>query len=122
MQRDGVCGCSFFTDMAYQPPKKLLRSSYRKEAWKNTEKIVRKLKKVLPISEMHLMGSFTGRKSRPADVDFMVLVHTPKNSKKNWSVDLVIAPDNKHGKEVLEDNKKWVKQRYGLQAGHIRLL
>ena len=102
------------------PPKKLLQSSYRRELWKNAEEIVRKIEKVLPISEMHLMGSFTSKKTRPADVDFMVLLRTPQNRKKNWSVDLVIAPDNKHGKEVLENNKKWVQQRYGKKSGHIR--
>lgn len=102
------------------PPKELLNSPYRKELWKNVQKIIRKIEKVIPISEMHLMGSFTSQKSRPSDVDFMVLLHTPQNSKKKWSVDLVIAPDNKHGREVLEDNKKWVKQRYGRKSGHIR--
>ena len=102
------------------PPKELLDSPYRKELWKNVQKVVKKIEKVLPISEMHLMGSFNSKKKRPADVDFMVLLHTPKNKDKNWSVDLVIAPDNKHGREVLEDNKKWVKQRYGSKSGHIK--
>ena|SRR3989338_11013218 len=106
--------------MKKQPPKNLLKSKYRKEMWKNVEVIVQKIKKVLPISEMHLMGSFTSKKSRPSDVDFMVLLHTSANKKKNWSVDLVIVPDNEHGKEVLEDNKKWVQQRYGKKSGHIK--
>ena len=106
--------------MKKQPPKQLLKSAYRKEMWQNVETIVRKIEKVLPISEMHLMGSFTSKKNRPSDVDFIVLLHTPANKKKNWSVDLVIAPDNKHGREVLEDNKKWVQQRYGEKSGHIR--
>lgn len=81
---------------------------------------MRKIEKVLPISEMHLMGSFNSRKKRPADVDFIVLLKTPHNQKKNWSLDLVIAPDNKHGKELLEDNKKWVRQQYGVKSGHVR--
>lgn len=107
--------------MAYKvPPKELLDSPYRKELWKNVRKIVKKIEKVLPISEMHLMGSFNSKKKRPADVDFMILLHTPVNKKKNWSVDLVIAPDNKYGKELLEDNKKWVKKRYGAKSGHIK--
>lgn len=106
--------------MKKQPPKHLLKSEYRKEMWRNAESIVRKIEKVLPISEMHLMGSFNSKKSRPSDVDFMVLLHTPANNKKNWSLDLVIAPDNKHGREVLEDNKKWVRQRYGKKSGYIR--
>lgn len=78
--------------------KKLLQSRYRKEMWKNTKQIVRKIKKVLPISSMHLTGSFASKKQRPADVDFIVMLKTPKIKNKNWSVDLVIAPDNKHGK------------------------
>lgn len=106
--------------MKKQPLKHLLKSIYRKELWKNVQVIVRIIEKVLPISEMHLMGSFNSKKRRPSDVDFLVLLHTLKNKKKNWSVDLVIAPDNKHGKEVFEDNKKWVQQRYGKKSGHIR--
>ena len=106
--------------MKKQPPKHLLKSAYRKEMWRNAEKIVRKIEKVLPIAEMHLMGSFNSGKKRPADVDFIVLLRTPVNKNKNWSLDLVIAPDNKHGKELLEDNKKWVRQRYGVKSGHVR--
>lgn len=102
------------------PPKELLNSPYRREMWKNVQEIVKKIKTVLPISEMHMTGSFTSKKKRPADVDFMVLLHTPVNKKKKWSVDLVIVPDNKHGREILEDNKKWMKQRYGKKSGHIR--
>lgn len=98
----------------------MLNSSYRREIWRNVQQIVRKIEKVLPISEMHLMGSFTSKKTRPADVDFMVLLHTPAKEMKKWSVDLVIAPDNKHGRGVLEDNKRWVRQRYGKNSGHIK--
>lgn len=102
------------------PPEELLSSVYRKEMWRNVQQIVRKIEKVLPISEMYLMGSFTSKKSRPSDVDFMVLLKTPTRKKKNWSVDLVIAPDNAYGRELLEDNKKWVRQRYGKKSGYIR--
>lgn len=106
--------------MGNKPPKKLLTSSYRKEMWKNIEEIVKKVEKVLPISSMHLMGSFASTKRRPADVDFIIILQTPakrKNSK--WSLDLVIAPDNKHGKELLEDNRKWMKQKYGAKKSEV---
>lgn len=101
-------------------PKKLLQSSYRKELWKNAEEIVKKIEKVLPISSMHLMGSFASNKRRPADVDFIVMLQTPpKRKNAKWSLDLVIAPDNKYGKELLEDNKKWMKQKYGVKKSEV---
>ncbi len=99
--------------MENKVPKKLLQSSYRKEMWKNVNRVVARIEKVLPISSMHLVGSFASKKRRPADVDFIVLLHTPRQKTRNWSVDLVIAPDNKHGKYVLEDCTKWMKQKYG---------
>lgn len=88
--------------------------------WKNAEEIVRKIEKVLPISSMYLMGSFASKKRRPADVDFIVMLQTPvKRKHEKWSLDLVIAPDNKHGKELLEDNKKWMKQKYGAKKSEV---
>lgn len=63
---------------------------------------------------MHLMGGFTSRKRRPADVDFIVLLKTPvRRRHQEWSLDLVIAPDNAHGEELLQDCAKWVRQKYG---------
>ena len=94
-------------------PKALLGSAYRKELWKNAKAILQDLEKIIPIAEAHLMGSFTTKKRRPADVDFILLLKTPKNGGGHWSLDLVIAPDNREGKHVLEDAKKWMKQKYG---------
>lgn len=106
--------------MKNRPPKKLLKSSYRKEMWKNAEEIIRKIEKVLPISSMHLTGSFVSKKRRPSDVDFIVMLQMPSKRKDaKWSLDLVIAPDNKHGKELLEDNKKWMKQKYGAKKSEV---
>ncbi|HEY4523258.1 MAG TPA: hypothetical protein VJK04_00070 [Candidatus Paceibacterota bacterium] len=102
------------------PLSKLLKSSYRREMWVNAENIIRKIEKVLPISSMHLMGSFSSTKRRPADVDFIVMLKAStklKNAK--WSLDLVIAPDNEHGKALLEDNKKWMKQKYGAKKSGV---
>lgn len=94
-------------------PKKLLNSPYRKELWQNSQEIIKEIEKVIPISSVHLLGSFTTKKKRPADVDLILLLKTKKNAKTNWSVDMVIAPDNGHGNFVLEDACQWMKQKYG---------
>lgn len=57
-------------------PKKLLQSKYRKEMWKHAQNIIKKLRKDLPISSVYLLGSFTTKKKRPADVDL-----TPKDER-----------------------------------------
>ncbi len=109
--------------MNYQITKKLLGSKYRQEMWQNAERIIKALEKVLPISEAYVMGSFTTKKPRPADVDFIVLLKTKeRDPKRKWAVDLVIAPDNKYGQFVLEDGDEWVKEKYGLdKSTMIRL-
>lgn len=72
------------------------------------------LEKALPISQAYILGSFTTAKRRPADVDFILLLKLKGNTPKaNWSVDLVLAPDNPHGEFILEDARKWMKQKYG---------
>lgn len=116
-----TCVCACCTDLlpinlnGYRIPRGLINSRYRQEMWRNSKKIIKILEKVLPISEIYLMGSFTTKKTRPADVDFTVLLKTKeRNPKRKWSVDLVIAPDNKYGQFVLEDGDKWVKEKYGL--------
>jgi hypothetical protein len=94
-------------------PRELLKNSYRKTIWKNAQKIIRQIEKALPIASAHIMGSFTSKKRRPADVDFIILLKTKTKPSAKWSVDLVIAPDNEHGKFVLEDTNKWMQQKYG---------
>ncbi len=100
-------------------PTKLLKSPYRRELWSNAKEILTNIEKVLPISSMHLLGSFTSKKRRPADVDFIIMLHTPKSKKTKWSLDIVIAPENQHGKEVLEDAKKWMNQKYGSKKSEV---
>jgi predicted nucleotidyltransferase len=78
--------------MLQKIPKELLSSEYRIEMWKNSQKIIKKLEKVLPISSAYLLGSFTTEKKRPADVDFIILLQMKDKSKFNWSVDFVVAP------------------------------
>ncbi len=105
-----------------EPPERFLRSKERKELWENCRDIVRKLEKAIPISEAYLSGSFTSDKRRPADLDFVILLKTRKRSGGEWSLDFIIAPDNKHGKLVLKDVEKWVTRRYGKKkSGLVRL-
>ncbi|MDD5050384.1 MAG: hypothetical protein PHV93_01400 [Candidatus Pacebacteria bacterium] len=100
-------------------PKELLNSKYRRELWKETQKVLKNVH--LPVSEMFVMGSFSTKKKRPADVDFLVILKTPKQKKKDWSVDFVLAPDNKHGDKIIEDARLWMKQKYGKKFGLVRL-
>ena len=100
-------------------PQKFLKSKYRAEMWKNSSKIITEIEKQLPISSAYLFGSFVSEKRRPADMDFMILLRTKKNAKAKWSFDLVIAPDNLHGDEVLKDIKKWMKQKYGAKNSSV---
>lgn len=101
-------------------PKKLLKSKYRQEMWNHTRKIFADIEKTVPVSQAYLLGSFTTKKKRPADVDFLVLLQIKeKNINSNWSVDLQISPDNKYGQTVLEDAKKWMKQKYGAKNSSV---
>jgi len=100
-------------------PKQLLSSAYRKELWKNSQEFIKKVERVIPISSIHLLGSFTTGKKRPADVDFILLLKTRRNNKSKWSVDVVIAPDNSHGDFILEDARKWMKQKYGSKKSAV---
>lgn len=102
--------------MKTQIPKKLLRTKYRQKMWRNAQRIIRQLEKAIPIQSAYLMGSFSTKKTRPADVDFIILLKIgEKNPKTKWSVDLVIAPDNAYGKTVLKDADNWVQEKYGLE-------
>jgi hypothetical protein len=102
-------------------PKDLLNSKYRKNIWNNSKNIIKQIEKTIPISSAYLLGSFASTKKRPADVDFIMLLKTKtgSKSKSNWSVDMVIAPDNKHGEFILEDAKKWMKQKYGSKKSAV---
>jgi len=77
-------------------PAALLKSKSRKEMWKNTLRILNTIEKQFSISSAYLLGSFTTKKRRPADVDFLILLQTKeKKAQSKWSVDLQISPDNK---------------------------
>ncbi len=100
-------------------PTALLTSAYRKNLWKNAEKIVLALESVIPIKEAYLLGSFTTNKRRPADVDFILLVKTLATKDPKWAVDLVITSEGSHGQFVLEDARKWMKQKYGAKKSAV---
>lgn len=109
-----------FRKMDSRVPKNLLTSKYRKEMWRNGKKILGKLEKALPISSIHLMGSFTTNKKRPADMDFIVLLKVKeKDANAKWAIDVPLVPDNKYGQLVLEDAKKWMKQKYGSKKSAV---
>lgn len=97
-------------------PKQLLKTKYRKELWTNAKKIVEKLNKVIPIKHAYVMGSFTTKKKRPGDVDFILLLQVGEKKKyAKWCLDLVVAPHNAYGAWVLKDEDEWVKEKYGLK-------
>jgi len=83
--------------------------------WTGAQDILKALKKVLPVTSVHVLGSFTTKKARPADVDFIVFVKTKEKGQRKWAVDLTVAPDNKYGHSVLKDTDRWVKEKYGLK-------
>ena len=87
--------------------------------WKNSREIMKAVGKILPVSSVYVLGSFTTKKNRPADVDFIILLRTKKGAGKKWSADLVIAPDNEYGKTVLEDASKWMRQKYGAKKSML---
>lgn len=101
-------------------PKHLLKTQYRKEMWKNSEPVLKKLEKILPISEIYLLGSFTTAKVRPQDIDVIIFLKTkPKNKKEVWSVDFQLVPDNEYGKWMLKESEKWVKRKYGAKKSAV---
>jgi hypothetical protein len=94
-------------------PKELLRSKYRREMWRHARVVMGRLEKMLPISEVYLRGSFTTKKKRPADVDFIVMLKARSSKKAKWSVDFVVIPDDRFGQAVIKDADLWMKQKYG---------
>lgn len=94
-------------------PAKLLRSRYRKNLWKEAVEVINNLEKIVPISGLYLMGSYATKKKKPADIDFIVLLKTKSKQKKQFALDFVIIPDNKHGSKIMKETKNWMKQRYG---------
>ncbi|MFH1769610.1 MAG: hypothetical protein ABH833_02995 [Parcubacteria group bacterium] len=104
---------------SFMPPE-MLNTKYRKEMWKNAKGVIGKLKKILPISSIHLLGSFTTAKARPQDIDVIILLKTPsKKNKEEWSVDFQLVPDNEYGLWMLEECRKWMKHKYGAKKSAV---
>lgn len=60
------------------------------------------------------------KKRRPADIDLILFVKVKeKNPKSKWLVDFPIVPDNKYGRMIFEDMKKWMKQKYGSKKSAV---
>ena len=101
-------------------PKELLDSKFRKEMWKNTKPILKKMEKVLPISSLYMLGSFTTAKIRPQDIDVILLAKVNEKDKNSkWSVDIQIVPANEYGKWMLKESEKWVKRKYGVKKSKV---
>ena len=98
----------------YRIPKEMLKSGYRKTMWNVAEHVIRDLERVFDISEAYVLGSFTTKKRRPADVDLIVFIKLKdRRYGTDWSVDLTLVPDNEAGTRVLKDTDLWMKQKYG---------
>ena len=87
--------------------------------WKNYLKIIKKISRVIPVSSVYLVGSFSSNKKRPADVDLLMLIKTKNQIKEKWAIDLEIVPDNEFGEEALEDIQKWVYKKYGKKNAEV---
>lgn len=89
--------------------------------WKHAQIVLKKLEKVLPVSSIYLLGSFATAKTRPQDIDVIILVKTNIKRKKreHWSVDFQIVPDNEYGEWMLEECKKWMKRKYGAKKSAV---
>ena len=95
-------------------PKELLNSKFRRAMWQNAQKTLRRMEKIMPISSVYLLGSFTTAKRRPQDIDVIILVKSgSKKRNEQWSFDMQIVPDNKYGEWMLEECRKWMKRKYG---------
>lgn len=95
-------------------------SKYRQEMWENSQKILRKLEKMMPVSSVYLLGSFTTAKRRPQDIDVIILVKAkPKRKDEKWSVDFQVVPDNAYGGWMLDECRKWMKHKYGSKKSAV---
>ena len=98
----------------------MLNTKYRQEMWKQAEPVLKKLQKILPVSSIHMLGSFTTAKVRPQDIDVVIFLKTKAKSKKEtWSLDFQLVPDNEYGEWMLKESEKWVKRKYGAKKSTI---
>ena len=101
-------------------PRRLLGNARRREMWKHAQRILKKIERTIPVRSARMIGSFTTKKKRPADVDVILMLRVgEKDAKKEWSLDLVIMPDNAYGAVMAKDAEQWMKQKYGSKGFEI---
>jgi len=91
---------------------KFLDNEYRKLIWDKSKQLIGKISTVIDIDKVVVLGSFTTKKERPADVDFIVMIKT-KDSGEDWSTDIQFVPSTKFGEETIADAEKWMEEKYG---------
>jgi hypothetical protein len=91
---------------------KFLDNEYRKLIWDKSKQLIGKISTVIDIDKVVVLGSFTTKKERPADVDFIVMIKT-KDSSEDWSTDIQFVPSTKFGEKTIADAEKWMEEKYG---------
>jgi predicted nucleotidyltransferase len=99
-------------------PKEMLQSENRRIMWKNTQRLLRKLMKTFPISNVYVCGSFVTKKKWPNDVDLIVLLQM-NNQKEQWSADIEFVSTREQAQEILKAVKKYMEKSYGPQNARI---
>jgi len=92
--------------------KKFLDNEYRKFIWNRSKKLIDKISTVIDIDRVIVLGSFTTKKDRPADVDFIIMIKT-KDNDDGWSTDIQFVPSTKFGQDIIIDAENWMKEKYG---------
>jgi hypothetical protein len=85
---------------------------YRDFIWLKSKDLVSKISTVIDIEKVVVLGSFTTKKERPADVDFIVMIKT-KDKGEDWSTDIQFVPSTKFGEDTIKDAYKWMEEKYG---------
>lgn len=91
---------------------KYLNNEYRKFIWDKSKDLITKISTVIDIDPVTVLGSFTTKKERPADVDFIVMIKTKDNG-EDWSTDIQFVPSTKFGTDTIIDAEKWMEEKYG---------
>jgi hypothetical protein len=91
---------------------KFLNNEYRNLMWQKSKNLIEKISTVVDIEKVIVLGSFTTKKERPADVDFIVMIKTT-DKEDNWSTDVQFVPSTKFGDSTIIDAEKWMEEKYG---------
>jgi len=63
---------------------KYLNNKYRKFIWDKSKDLITKISTVIDIDTVTVLGSFTTKKERPADVDFIVMIKSIHKIRYNY--------------------------------------